>query len=153
MEEPKRKTTESSEDHLLRNNTKEVTKGQKLARLILFLIAGINILIATAMFLYSRIFSLENALEAIMRQSLSYVALVTFITGTIYVGLGLLLKKYPRFIIWTGIFVIVLKLAYSSYLNAYSFTLEPFLDVVFLIGLLYALRSYYHFQVSLKSKN
>ncbi|SHI34251.1 hypothetical protein SAMN04487911_101175 [Arenibacter nanhaiticus] len=152
MEQPKKKTTKSSEDHLSGNHTKEVRKGQKLARLIFFLIAGINILIATAMFLYSRIFSLENALEAIMRQSLSYVALVTFITGTVYVGLGLFLKIYPKFIIWTGIFVIVLKLAYSLYLNAYSFTMEPFLDVVFLIGLLYALRSYYHFQAPLKSK-
>ncbi|ALM06420.1 hypothetical protein SB49_00275 [Sediminicola sp. YIK13] len=116
----------------------------KIAQIIFFIISTINLMTGVGLYLYAKEFSKEDPFQEMMRSSIIYVAIFSIIIGLIYIGFGLLLKKYPKQIIIAGITIILLKISYSLYSSNFKLEigLEFILEIIFLAGLLLSFHFY-----------
>jgi CBS domain containing-hemolysin-like protein len=137
-------TNKVAEEILAKGKVQEAKGKIKIAQIIFFIIAGINLMTGIGIYLYARGFSKEEPFQEMMRTSLTYVAIFSIIIGLIYLTFGVLLKKYPKQIIIAGIAIIILKIAYGLYRSNFKpeIGLEFILEIIFLLGLLMSLHFY-----------
>jgi hypothetical protein len=144
-----------AEEILVKGKIQEAKGKLKIAQIIFFIIAGVNLITGIGIYLYARGFSKADAFQEIMRTSLTYVAIFSITIGLIYITFGVLLKKYPKQIIIAGIAIIILKIAYGLYRSNFKpeIGLELILEIIFLFGLLMSLYFYNQYKKLLADLN
>ncbi|KAB1067415.1 hypothetical protein F6U93_10225 [Tamlana haliotis] len=145
---------EIANEILLKRKIEKSLNKLKIAQLIFIIIGAINIVTAIGIYLYSNKLDSHNPLHTVLIESLIMVSIVSLIIGIIYLVSSAFIKKYPQPIIWTGITIILAKFIYSLYRSGYRFEIgsEFILNILCLIGLGYALYSYYQYKQLIADK-
>ncbi|TRZ45747.1 hypothetical protein [Robertkochia solimangrovi] len=135
------KSNHSLAARIILESKAELAKGNiRIAEMIYYVIGAVNFVIALGLYLYARSLSVDDSFLLMTRNIVIKAAFVPILLGNLYLLLGSLFQKHTGPVMFTGIFVMVMKILFqivsSGFYNAIGF--EFILDVMCCIALICA---------------